>query len=89
MHSLFVYCMRSFLAYFCQSDVQCNNKGICQNGTCECQPGWEKKLDCTGIKIKIFYDLVLEIGFTLNQGFIIFPIRHGKRKLWSIFEPLS
>ena len=57
-----------FLAYFCQSDIQCNNKGTCQNGTCECQPGWEKKLDCTGIKLEIFYDLVHEMGFTARSA---------------------
>ena len=69
--------MHSLLAYFCQSDIQCNNKGICQNGTCECQPGWEKNLDCTGIKIKMFYDLVLEVGIYSKPR-----LYHISNKIW-------
>ena len=36
--------------FYCSSDIDCNNKGICKNGECECNPGWDtdEELDCTG-----------------------------------------
>ena len=32
----------------CGSDADCYNKGICNNGTCLCQLGWDHQSDCTG-----------------------------------------
>ena len=36
--------------FYCSSDIDCNNKGICKNGECDCNPGWDtdEELDCTG-----------------------------------------
>ena len=35
--------------FFCQNDSHCYNKGLCNNGTCTCQPGWNEELDCTSM----------------------------------------
>ena len=34
--------------FYCSSDIDCNNKGICNNGECDCNPGWDEELDCSG-----------------------------------------
>ena len=43
--------------FHCESDNDCNNKGICSsNGDCNCNPGWDEEspLDCTGrIAVKV------------------------------------
>ena len=40
--------------FYCSSDIDCNNKGICNNGECDCNPGWDEELDCTGnIALKV------------------------------------
>ena len=38
------------VVFYCSSDIDCNNKGICKNGECDCNPGWDtdEELDCTG-----------------------------------------
>ena len=41
-------CSIILLVFYCSSDIDCNNKGICKNGECECNPGWDEELDCTG-----------------------------------------
>jgi hypothetical protein len=43
-------CSSILVVFYCSSDIDCNNKGICKNGECECNPGWDtdEELDCTG-----------------------------------------
>ena len=39
--------------------MDCNNKGICNNGGCDCNPGWDEELDCTGNNpVKVEYDII-------------------------------
>ena len=38
-----------FAAFHCKNDSDCYNKGICNDGLCLCQPGWQEHADCTGI----------------------------------------
>ena len=51
------------LAVFdCSSDIDCNNKGICNSGVCDCNPGWDEELDCTGNNpVKVEYDIILMV----------------------------
>ena len=35
----------------CESDIDCNNKGTCIDGTCSCNKGWEGSSDCSGIYV--------------------------------------
>ena len=46
----FVTCSIILVVFYCSSDIDCNNKGICKNGECDCNPGWDtdEELDCTG-----------------------------------------
>ena len=34
--------------FHCKNDLDCYNKGICNDGVCVCQPGWQEQTDCTG-----------------------------------------
>ena len=45
-----ITCFIILAVFYCSSDIDCNNKGICKNGECECNPGWDtdEELDCTG-----------------------------------------
>ena len=38
-----------FIVLTCYDDIDCSNKGICQDGTCLCNNGWELSDDCSGI----------------------------------------
>ena len=38
--------------FYCTEDYDCNNKGLCTNGTCLCQSGWKSDLDCSGNLIR-------------------------------------
>ena len=35
--------------FYCKNDLDCYNKGKCNDGVCLCQPGWQEQADCTGI----------------------------------------
>ena len=37
-----------FIVLTCYDDIDCSNKGICQDGTCFCNHGWELSDDCSG-----------------------------------------
>ena len=37
----------------CESDIDCNNKGTCIDGTCSCNNGWEGSSDCSGMRFMI------------------------------------
>ena len=32
--------------FICQTTSDCNNKGTCTNGKCQCTSGWDSKADC-------------------------------------------
>ena len=32
--------------FICQTTSDCNNKGTCTNGKCQCTSGWDSKPDC-------------------------------------------
>ena len=40
------------LVFSCSNDGDCNNHGMCQNGTCNCIPGWDIQVDCSGKFLK-------------------------------------
>ena len=43
--------LKLFLDFTCKFNEDCHGHGVCNElGTCECQPGWETKPDCSGKK---------------------------------------
>ena len=38
----------NFTVFHCKNDLDCYNKGICNDGVCVCQAGWQEQADCTG-----------------------------------------
>ena len=38
------------LDYVCYIDNDCNSHGSCNDGTCDCDSGWDSKSDCSGNK---------------------------------------
>ena len=52
--SLFLFSTLYFFTVFhCKNDFDCYNKGICNDGVCACQPGWQEQTDCTGTVVCI------------------------------------
>ena len=66
---LITFCI-ILVVFYCSSDMDCNNKGICNNGGCDCNPGWDEELDCTGNNpVKVEYDIILLVLMSIEKYF--------------------
>ena len=44
---IIIYCI-ILVVFYCSSDMDCSDKGICNNEACDCNPGWDTEFDCSG-----------------------------------------